>query len=430
MKILLGSSGIAKILALVMFLAVGRSRASETVLVTFGGNVGAYPRADLIADNVGNLYGTTKSGGPYGAGVVFELSPPANGSGSWTYKVLYSFHAGKDGAAPVGRLVFDAAGNLYGTTSSGGAFSGGTVFELTPEGGTWHETILYRFGVALGGPSDGYDPNAGLTIDAMGNLYGTTVSGGLKQCEANQGASTAYCGTVFQLKPPSSPGGAWTETLIHRFTGLSDGQSPYSSLTLGAHGELYGTSFGDFFYCQSFGTACGTVFMLVPPKQGSTWTLRTLHAFGINDGQMPVAAVIQDEAGNLYGTTLYGGDQGIGTVFELIPPSAITGAWTESRLYSFSGSDGSMPEGVLTFDNAGNLYSTTAQGGVFTTGTAFKLTPPLEQGGAWTESVLYSFASGGITPTAGLTFGKDGLLFGTLSAAGGKNQGTLFSMTP
>ena len=210
----------------------------------FNGTDGADPAAGLIFDAAGNLYGTTYGGGTYDWGTVFELTPAAGGG--WTEKVLYSFLGGADGFFPAADLIFDAAGNLYGTTGYGGAYDNGTVFELTPTGGgDWTEKLLHSFSYNLNG-MDGTYPQAGLIFDAAGNLYGTTVGGG------NYGG-----GTVFELTPTA--GGNWTETVLHNFNrNGTDGADPYAGLIFDGAGNLYGTtSFGDVY-------GDGTVFQLTP----------------------------------------------------------------------------------------------------------------------------------------------------------------------
>jgi uncharacterized repeat protein (TIGR03803 family) len=434
------SATLTSLLAVFLLAAAGNAQAGETVIHTFSAATGGgRPFAGLIADKSGNLYGTTTEDS-----TVFELSPPTTQGGSWTYTVLYTFQGGIDGAGPEASLVFDAAGNLYGTTVGGGQYQGGTVFELTPENGVWKESILYSFQGHAGhgnGPSDGYYPKAGLVFDAAGNLYGTTTSGGMDQCEANEGASYTYCGTVFQLKPPSIPGGAWTETLIFHFTGGTDGQTPYGALIIDNDGVLYGTSYGDYFYCASFVIDCGTVFSLAPPAQeGGAWQFRLLHSFGVNDGQWPMAALVQDQKGNLYGTTQAGGSAAWGTVFELTRPATSGGSWAESLLYNFPTADngstepnGASPECNLVFDKAGNLYGSTLLGGSSENGAAFKLTPPSAPGGTWTQTVINSFGTSvdaGANPVGGLIFGKDGLLYGNTQMGGSHNYGTVFGLTP
>ena len=323
---------------------------TETVLYSFNwngnGTDGTAPLAGLIFDAAGNLYGTTYNGGTSADGTVFELTPAAGGT--WTEKVLWSFGNGTDGTAPLAGLIFDAAGNLYGTTVSGGTYGNGTVFELTPAaGGTWTEKVLWSFGNG----TDGYQPFAGLIFDAAGNLYGTTSEGG----------TYLYNGTVFELTPTA--GGGWTEQVLHSFNyNGTDGVWPYAGLIFDAAGNLYGTT-------ESGGGGTygsGTVFELTPTGGGG-WTEKVLHSFfcspfNCTDGYSPRAGLIFDAAGNLYGTTYNGGTYQYGTVFELTP--AAGGGWTETVLYSFgNGTDGVGPVAGLIFDAAGNLYGTTAYGG-------------------------------------------------------------------
>jgi uncharacterized repeat protein (TIGR03803 family) len=306
---------------------------TETVLHTFtGGADGGYPSAGLIQDAAGNLYGTTGGGGatstcnaPYGCGVVFKLSP----TGAET--VLHSFD-GADGAGPVAGLVRDAAGNLYGTTVSGGASGNGVVFKLSPTGA---ETVLHSFTGA-----DGANPYASLVRDTTGNLYGTTYDGG-----AHGG------GVVFKLSPTG------TETVLHSFTGGADGSLPYAGLLREAAGNLYGTTaFGGTESGACAGGGCGVVFKLSPCDSGYDFSV--FYTFlGGADGGLPSAGLIQDAVGNLYGTTGTVAP-GYNVVFKLSP----TG--TETVLHTFTGgAEGDVPYAGLIQDEAGNLYGTTRFGG-------------------------------------------------------------------
>jgi uncharacterized repeat protein (TIGR03803 family) len=303
-----------------------------TVLHSFTGADGSYPRAVLIADAAGNLYGTTISGGAQDAGTVFQLTP------SGTLNVLYSFTGGSDGALPWAGMIADAAGNLYGTTYSGGASGQGTVFQLDPSG---TPTVLYSF---TGG--NDASPWAGLIADAAGNLYGTT--------EGGDGP-----GEVFQLTPSG------TLNVLCWFTGR-EGAVPHGGLILDVAGNLYGTT-------HNGGTGgYGTVFQLAP-----SGALNVLHSFtGGSDGAYPEAGLVADTAGNLYGTTWGGGAGGQGTVFQFDPSGAL------NVLHSFTGgSDGGRPGADLIADAAGNLYGTTVLGGANMTcpggcGTVFQLAAP------------------------------------------------------
>jgi uncharacterized repeat protein (TIGR03803 family) len=387
----------------------------EQVLYAFqGGNDGAGPIGDLIFDSSGNLYGTTGTGGgtDCNCGTVFELSP--NGSGGWTETILHSFQGGSDGSGPSAGLIFDQAGNLYGTTFEGGGVNHlGTVFELSPSGnGGWTETILYSFGGVDGGPEG---PQA-VTFDQKGNLYGT-AEGGQSDC----GVFESACGTVFELSPNGS--GGWTETVIFSFPPPGNsGFFPNPGLILDGAGNLYGTTqAGGLGPCDSR-LGCGTAFELSPNASGD-WTEAVLHSFSstAGDGASPLAGLIFDQSGNLYGTAYEGGTgcglPECGTVFELTPNGS--GGWTETTLYGFqSGSDGANPAAGLNFDKNGNLYGSTVYGGPYAYGTAFELGP--NGSGGWMENVLYAFQGGseGMSPSSGLILDPDENLYGTTPEGG------------
>lgn len=392
---------------------------TEEVLYSFTSDAttGVAPEIGLVMDKTGALYGTLTEGGQYGGGTVFKLTPPAKKGGSWTETTIYSFLAALfDGADPVdrGSLVFDKAGNLYGTTKANGQFGYGTVFELTPlvSSETWTETTLYSFGSGI----DAQNPDFGLTM--FGNaLYGATSHGG------KSGA-----GAIFKLTPPIKAGGAWTETVLYSFTSGSDGGGPPASPTVSSTGVLYGTAGEGGLYGN------GVVYQLSPPAKGSSeWTETVLHNFpeGTDDGVAPSAGVILDKQGALYGTTYYSsGPFPFGLVFKLAPPS-----WEETILYDFTGkSDGIYPQGSLAFDSSGALYGTTSglgqQGG--DQGAVFKLTPPDSPGGAWTETTLHRFTghSDGGAPFDGLLL-KGEQLYGTTYGGGPQKNcscGTVFEV--
>jgi uncharacterized repeat protein (TIGR03803 family) len=275
----------------------GNGEWRERVLHSFVNDAqdGTYPRASLTVGATGHLYGTTLGGGTKDNGVVFELTETEGGS--WTEKVLHSFN-NTDGATPNASLVFDAAGNLYGTTFYGGAYGQGTVFELISNSGKgWTEKVLHSFN-----NTDGANPNASLVFDAPGNLYGTTPMGG------------AYGqGTVFELTP--STGHDWTEVVLHNFnSNATDGHNPWTALTFDAIGNLYGTTSRGGAYDW------GTAFELTR-SAGGGWTEQILHTFDptAGDGYEPISALTIDNSGHLYGTTYYGGTYGTGTVFEITP---------------------------------------------------------------------------------------------------------------
>jgi len=385
--------------ALVLTAAVPLLAQTETVLYSFGSQSrdGAYPLAGLIMDAKGNLYGTTLYGGAYSGGTVFELTP----AGAET--VLYSlWRRSRDGHRPYAGLVMDEEGNLYGTTVDGGARSGGTVFKVTPAG---KETVLYSF-CSRSGCSDGYQPYAGLIQDTEGNLYGTTYQGG-----------THNYGTVFKLTP------AGTETVLYSFcsrSGCRDGYYPYDSLVMDNEGNLYGTTSDG-----GANGAGGTVFKLTPAG-----TETVLYSFGSHgDGSRPYAGLIMDTEGNLYGTTIFGGADDSGTVFEL------TAAGAETVLYSFT--DGFDPTG-LVIDKNGNLYGATSYGGTGSYGVVFELSPPGKGGSTWTFTSLHAFPSStgdGLEPFGTLIMDELGNLYGTtyyggVNCAESGGCGTVFKVTP
>jgi uncharacterized repeat protein (TIGR03803 family) len=407
---------------------------------------GSIPEAPVIADSAGNLYGTTARGGLYGSGSVFKLAPSS--SGKWTETILYNFTNTTDGAYPTGGLIFDAVGNLYGATTTGGAVcypnncysTAGTVFELSPNSnGTWTETTLYSFGAT----GDGNDPTSSLVFDKSGNLYGTTYYGGPNISGTNNN------GIVFELSPNSQ--GGWTESVLYSFTGEADGGNPLAGLAIDSAGNLYGTTqYGGDVNCENFGEGpfgCGTVFELIKNSNG-TWSETVLHSFAVTDGAYPAANVIFDSHGNLLGTTPNGPGPncglGCGTVFEMTP--ATGGTWTFKTVYTFAGgTDGGQPVSDLVLDSAGNFYGTTKIGGdanncQYGCGTVYELTPTTSF--AWKEKIIHHFSGSatnpygidGEFPLAGVAFDQLGNLYGTASGGGATgttcNQcsGTVFKL--
>jgi uncharacterized repeat protein (TIGR03803 family) len=316
----------------------------ETVLHNFVGGIdGANPEGSLVRDAAVNLFGTTIAGGASGAGTVFKLTP--NGKET----VLYSFTGKTDGAKPIAGLTKDSLGNLYGTTTAGGANGNGVVFKLHKNAGKWTEHVLYSFGPG----TDGAIPVAGVTLDAAGNLYGTTSAGG------------AYgYGTIFKLKRGKS---RWTESILHNFQNGSDGAVPYAGLVFDRSGNLYGAA-------AEGGTGAdvgGTVFKLTHSSSG--WTFTVLYSLPGWDISGTFRNVLFDASGNLYATTHCDGSYESGTVYKLTPSS---GTWTYSSLYVFTGgSDGQYSFSNLVFDKQGNLYGTTNVGGANNFGIVFKITP-------------------------------------------------------
>ncbi len=274
------------------------------------------------------------------------------------------------------------------------------------------ENVLYSFQGGL----DGAQPVAGL-IDKAGNLFGTTAFGG-----------SAGSGTVFELSPPSTPGGSWNESVLYSFQGGTDGYFPASALVSDPAGNLYGTTLAGGSVCP----ICGTVFKL--SKRGGTWTETVIHSFGFTDGANPFGKLLFADDGNLYGTTNSGGDYSAGTVFELCPPAKPRGAWTENVLYSFTGgSDGGQPLSDIVRDRAGRLYGTASAGGLGF-GVVFELRPGHK---GWTETAIYSFtgANDGASPYDGVAFDGHGGLIGVASTGGdpscaGGGCGTVYRLTP
>jgi len=277
--------------------------------------------------------------------------------------------------------------------------------------------VLYSFA----GGKDGRTPQAALLADAAGNLYGTTAFGnGSRKCKDG-------CGTVFELSPPSGGGSLWTESILHRFSGGSDGATPEGKLISDEAGNLYGTTNGGGSVSEPWcSSGCGVVFELSPPSvKGNPWTETVLYAFSWTDGALPAAGLIFDESGNLFGTTQAGGGSGVGVIFELSPPQSQGGAWSLADIYSFTGlGDGGEPLSDLTFDSLDNLYGTT--NGVGGGGTVFELTPPTQQGAAWTETTIQSFS--GEFPLAGVIFDPAGNLYGTTT--GSLCCGSVFELSP
>jgi uncharacterized repeat protein (TIGR03803 family) len=376
------------------------------VLHDFTGSDGSGPYSGVTVGQNGDLYGTTAGGGTGdcsgGCGTVFELTPQP--SGKWVEAVLYSFNydSGRDGAGPRANLIFDRSGSLYGTTASGGDHNSGVVFELTPTEGGWEETVVYNF-CTLQNCDDGGSPTAGLIMDQSGSLYGTAqavfelshgsdgwdetvihhftgqrngagadsglifdASGNLYGV-AEEGGNCYSCGVVFEVTPTSQ--GGWKEVVLHRFDNNGkDGYGPGGgALVMGGSGNLYGTTEvgGAYRY--------GTVFKLAPGSDGH-WKETIIHDFKNNKGgSLPTSGVVSDNAGNLYGMAGGGGSCDCGVVYKLAPGSK--GKWTYTVLHRFSGIDGAIPAGSLTLDKKGNLYGGTVLGGPTDNGVIFELTP-------------------------------------------------------
>jgi uncharacterized repeat protein (TIGR03803 family) len=368
---------------------------------------------NLIFDSSGNLYGTTATGGKDNVGVVFELSPTGSG---WKETVLHSFATdGKDGTKPYGSLVFDKVGNLYGTTTEGGLHGGGIVFELSPGStGKWTETIIHQF---YANGTDGAAPYSTPVFDSAGNLYGSTDGGGKN-----------YVGSVYELIPGAK--GKWTEKLLHSFADNGkDGWLAVAPVILDSNGNIYGTTL----LGGSGGN--GIVYELTLGTSGK-WTEKILHSFASNDeqGAESYGALAFNAVGDLVSTTDTGGKNNNGTVYELIPGS--DGKWTEKVLHSFmtSRSTGEYPLANIILDGSGNMYSTTQSGGngAQSNGTIFEMSPNSK--GGWSEKTLYQFCiaencDDGSVPTSGVVFDKGGNMYGTTQGGGTGGGGVVYKFT-
>jgi hypothetical protein len=394
--------------------------------------------------------------------VAVTLALASVATAEWKEKVLYSFQGGtNDGAFPAGGVVFDKQGNLYGVLQDYGPPSCapmgnycGTVFQLTPpaqKGGSWTETLIYQFQGK--GSNDASLPNGGLIRDAAGNLYGVTAYGGTGDCVLL--GVKAGCGTVYELSPPTQKGGAWTETILYSFPTAKQGYLPNGDLVLDIAGNLYGaTTFGGGYgtTCNGFYQYCGAVFQLSPPKiKGGKWREKVLYGFkGVaagaqfGDGANPNGGLVLDSKGAIYGTTYFGGNNvkgkceggvggtGCGIIFKLIPPSQKGGKWTEKVLHVFKGgNDGDHPAAGMIFGDNGYLYGTTLNGAAG--GTAFFLAPPAKGSSEWKEAILHGFNENGgpFDPEAALIFDSAGNLYGTTYVGNFNDlQGSVFRLKP
>lgn len=387
-----------------VFSAVAAQGQTETVLYTFcasgfGCSDGAIPNSPLTPDGKGNFYGATVTGGTGPdecCGTVFELSP--NGSGGWIETVLYSFTGYEGLSYPTGSLVFDSAGNLYGTAEGNGAHGWGAVFKLSPGsvGASWTETTLYSFA----GGTDGANPSSGVVIDAAGNLYGTTGAGG-------SGGS----GTVFELSPS---GGGWTEQVIY-----NTDTSWYAGLTMDSGGSIFGVSQSQVFELQTNGSG--------------RWNPIVLHTFNANKSgrklrTAPNGTLAFDKAGNIFGTNTGGGAYKRGAVFELTPGK--NGKYKERTLYDFGSmpGDGAYPLAGVVLDGAGNVYGATTEGGINNSGAVFELVAPVGKG-SYQGKTLWSFnGTDGDSPEYSLIMDSVGNLYGTTTYGDGNPDGACYGL--
>ena len=377
-----------------------------------GVNGGCLPSGPLVFDKSGDLYGTAEQGGAEDYGTIFELIP--NPGGTWSQATLHSLDFAADGDGPRFGLVFDGAGNLFGTSSFyGGPLDLGTVYELTPQENAWTIALLYDSGAG-----------EGVATDSAGNVYGAIGTGQYKS------------GAVGELS--SGPNG-WAYFALYSFCAqpqCSDGSLPSSPLIFDTAGNLYGTTEygGNTELCFADQGGCGVAFQLSPNRDG-TWTYHLMHAFAAfsGDGQTPSGSLVMDRNGSIYGTTLNGGPTGGGTVFRLTP-STLGRGWKETILYTFPNcSSGCSPLHGLAIDQAGNLYGAAGGGDMLCLGgtycgVVFELSP--QKGNQWTYTVVHKFNGtdgwGSDTPTVG----PDGNIYGVTLYGGQSNQGVAYEITP
>jgi uncharacterized repeat protein (TIGR03803 family) len=398
---------------LILPLLAAQAQHDFRVLHSFGaGNDGAGVWDSVTIDASGNVYGTTSGRGVYGGGTVFRLTPGS--SGHWSETILHNFGWQNDGAGPLGGVLIGPSGVLYGTTETGGGHDRGVAFSLSPGNGRWQEKILHSF-CSRQNCDDGGAPWGNLIMDGNGNLFGTGY-------------------VAFELVP--GPKG-WIDITLHDFTGnKGDGSGPQAGPIRDAAGNLYGTTLygGGGPICAD---GCGTVWELSPPavddaSGGKAWKERILHAFGYSDddGVWPsLGQLAMDSEGNLYGAA-DGGKLPYGIVFKLTRVGDSSGVnWRETILYNFTGgADGDHPGGGVILDSAGNLYGTTIAGGNGN-GIVFELSPQTD--GSWKYTLLHTFVgSDGSQPDANLTLGPDGKLYGTAATGGAHGGGVVFQFTP
>jgi len=423
-------AAIVAIIALAALIAIAQAptaRAQGTFKVLHPFTWAKYPSGTLTRDAQGNLYGATTGGGDatpseckntQGCGVIFKLAPTADGK--WDVSILHEF-SGPDGYNPNGGLVFDKAGNLYGTTVHGGSTPPcGVVFKLSLESNkSWRYQVIHNFPIP--GDDEGCNPNPGLTFDSEGNLFGITAFGGNQSCDDGGFIDP---GVVFELSPNAD--GSWSESVPYDCVATG-----YAGPVFDAVGNLYGTdTAGGISNCEGGNIGCGRIFKLTPGPNG-TWSFTDIYDFvptENNPGGAPYTSLILDRDGDLYGAA--------GGIFELKPKP--DGTWTELNLYTFTGNaDGCCSSGLI-FDAKGNLYGAAEYGGSTACsngcGLVFKLTPGPSE---WTETVLHEFTGYGSNPgviigtigTGSLIFDSAGNLYGT-TPFGNPDYGLVFEITP
>ena len=401
----------------ILLRAIASQAQTFTVLHEFtGGADGSNPYSSLAMDTRGNLYGVAPFGGlnrcetqnGIGCGTAFKLAP--HGS-SWVFSTLYQFTSGSGGSIPVGTPYIASDGTIYGTTDGGGNLDCrdlfgdgcGTVFRLRPQptfcaalSCPWINTVLYTFT----GGSDGSDPYTGVVLDRAGNVYGTTYAGG-----------ASHSGVVYKISPTGS---GWSYSTIHGFAGGTDGANPTSTPVFDSSGNLYGTTaYGG----GCGGTGCGTVFQLIP--SGTGWSENILYNFSGSYGT-PLGGLVLDAQANIYGSA-----STPNTVFEL---SNMSDEWTATSIYSDQSLGLQSFRSTLARDAAGNLYGTSEFGGnttncVYGCGFVYELSP---SAGGWTFAQLYEFAGGsdGALPIGGVVLDRNGNIYGTTYSGGAHTCGS------
>lgn len=387
------------------------------VLTHFNNTAGSQPRGGMVLGIGGALYGTTYEGGAYNVGVVFRLKPPVPPKTAWSRSTLWTFKGTPNGANPEGGLLLGEIGELYGTTLYGGSDYqwGGSVFKLSPPlpGKTaWSYKELFNFAGDNG--KYGSKPQAGLVRGIDGSLFGTNDV------------------LMYRLTPnPLGQTDNWAPSVMFRPPDGSAGYLPFSQLTKGVLGELYGTAEmgGNYGY--------GVVYKLTPPIIGETWTQTILHSFNASSdpqgGYYPTGGVTLGPDGSLYGVTMTGGDYGQGALYRLTPPPVGSTTWEKTILTHFGSATnpGTSPRGPLVFGPDLALYGVTNRGGTENGGTVFRLEPPNSCTTSWTIKVLTNLTpKTGILPWSGVIVDRNGVVFGTTTSGGNYGKGTVFQIVP
>ena len=366
---------LAYVLAVLSSLSAAQT--ATTLHVFTGGTDGGSPSASVSFDSKGNLYGTTwyggdlACGGGAGCGVIFEEAAPATSGGAWTYSALYSFTGGSDGCCQLSTPAIDSQGRLYGVTNN--SIGGQGLFQFAPvTGGTWQFTRLHTFD----DPAT-YGTQTPLSLDKAHRIYAASYYGGLPGCNYSGG-----CGSVVQFVPPAIKGGAWTENTVYLFQGGADGGNPSSPLVAGAKGVFYDSAAVGGLVTANCPLGCGVVYQLTPPASiGGSWTETVIYTFQDKpDGADPYY-LTAGPSGSLYGLACCHGPASLFHVFQLIPPALGHTQWTKAFIHSFSNtSDGA--NNIVMASN-GVIFGAAFGSLDFSGGDVFQLTPPATRGGTW-----------------------------------------------